>query len=165
METLPLKTLAGVGYVMDLTGPETCIRPAELEPLNAAEPFDILLLKTRNSTEKDIWDGTFREDYIYIAPDAAEAMVRRGIRSVAIDCLSVEGFINPRGETHKALLKDGAVTIIEGVDLRRVDPGYYWFVCLPLKIEGSDGAPARALLFQDESGALLQAWRDSGGIA
>ena len=158
METLPLNTLVGTGYVMDLTGPEECIEPADLALLDEAAPFDILLTKTRNSTEKDIWDGTFREDYIYLSPAAAQDIVRRGIRSVAVDCLSVEGFTNPKGETHKTLLKDGAVTIIEGIDLRGVDPGIYWFVCLPLKIEGSDGAPARALLIQDTERAIIEAW-------
>jgi kynurenine formamidase len=38
------------------------------------------------------------------------------------------------------------VTALEGVDLRDVEPGHYDLVCLPLRLEGSDGAPARAIL-------------------
>ena len=63
--------------------------------------------------------------------------------------------------THKALLRDNTIALIEGVDLRRVHPGYYWFVCLPLKIVGCDGAPARALLIRDATGAFLEAWDNS----
>lgn len=158
METLPTKTLVGKAYVMDLTGPEVCIDAADLQPLDTAEPFDILLTRTRNSTEKDIWEGTFREDYIYISPGGAREMIRRGVRCVGVDCLSVEGFDNVKGETHKVLLADGAVTILEGLDLRKAEPGCYWFACLPLKIVGSDGAPARAILIKDRGCGFLAAW-------
>jgi len=37
--------------------------------------------------------------------------------------------------------------VIEDLDLRAVEPGAYLLVCLPLKIAGCDGAPARALLW------------------
>lgn len=158
MEKLGLDTLVGRALVLDLTHVNESIGPADLAPLDDAPDFDILLTRTKNSTEKDLWDGQFIEDYIYINPEGARAIVERGIKSVAVDCLTVEKFEAPGCPTHKILLKDGAVTIIEGVDLRQVQPGLYWFVCLPLKIIGSDGAPARALLFQDESGQFLKTW-------
>ena len=46
---------------------------------------------------------------------------------------------------HRTLLGSGAV-IIEGLNLSEVDPGDYELICLPLKIEGGDGAPARVVL-------------------
>jgi arylformamidase len=46
-------------------------------------------------------------------------------------------------------LKAG-VTLLEGVDLSRVGEGYYSIFCLPLKLEGSDGAPARVILIEEE---------------
>ena len=49
---------------------------------------------------------------------------------------------------HHLLLGSGAV-IVEGLDLGEVEPGRtYEFVCLPLKILGGDGGPARALLIE-----------------
>jgi arylformamidase len=150
MESLPLNSLVGRALVLDLSHCDPCVRASALRVLDDAEPFDILLTKTKNSTEKNIWDGAFDEDFIYIAPDAAEDLVRRGVKGLAVDALSVEAFDNLKGETHKILLRDGRVTIIEGVDLRKVEPGYYFLVCLPLKILGSDGAPARAVLLPDE---------------
>ncbi|OLB47134.1 MAG: hypothetical protein AUF64_05655 [Chloroflexi bacterium 13_1_20CM_54_36] len=35
---------------------------------------------------------------------------------------------------------------IVGLDLSQVEPGTYELICLPVKIDGSDGAPARAIL-------------------
>jgi arylformamidase len=46
---------------------------------------------------------------------------------------------------HRLLLTAGVV-IVEGLDLAAVEPGEYQLVCLPLRITGGDGAPARAVL-------------------
>ena len=158
METLNFETLMGRALVLDLTRVEESIGAEDLAPLDDAPAFDILLLRTKNSTEKDHWEGKFIEDYIYINPHGARAIVERGIRSVGIDCLSVEKYNLPECPTHKILLQDAAVTLIEGLDLRKVEPGLYGFICLPLKIVGSDGAPARALLFRNENDEPLHSF-------
>jgi arylformamidase len=106
-----------------------------------------VLFKTRNSA---FWSNTasgFRQDFTYIAPDAARALVELGVRLVGIDYLSVEKFKSERHETHRILLSNGVV-IIEGLDLREVGAGSYELICLPLKIAGGagDGAPARTVL-------------------
>jgi arylformamidase len=46
---------------------------------------------------------------------------------------------------HKTLLQAG-IWIIEGLDLSAVTGGRYEMICLPVKLHGSDGAPARAIL-------------------
>jgi len=48
-------------------------------------------------------------------------------------------------ETHVTILGAG-IAVIEGLDLSEVEPGDYELICLPLKIAGADGAPARAVL-------------------
>jgi arylformamidase len=64
------------------------------------------------------------------------------VRLVGIDYLSIG---DPGA--HRALL--GAdVAVVEGLDLRAVEPGPYQLVCLPLKLVGSDGGPARAVLLR-----------------
>ena len=158
VDRLSLDGLIGVGYVMDLTQVETGISRADLQPLIDADPFDILLLKTRNSTAKSTWE-TFDTEHIFIAPDGAECIMELGVKGVALDCLGVEKYGALEGHTHKILLKDNRLVVFEGVDLRKVLPGYYWFVGLPLKLTGADGAPARALLIKDKSGDFLRAWR------
>jgi len=102
------------------------------------EGADRILFKTRNSAA---WaDDRFYEDYASISPEAAARLVDAGIRLVGVDYLSVGGV-----ETHRVLLRAGVVAV-EGLDLRGIEPGAYTLVCLPLKLEGSDGAPARAIL-------------------
>lgn len=88
--------------------------------------------------------GEFNTNYVALAPDAAEMLIQRGVRLVGVDYLSVAPFedLTP---THQILLKAGVV-IVEGLDLSEVSQGRYTFYCLPLKIAGSDGAPARAML-------------------
>ena len=106
-----------------------------------------VLFKTRNSAFWSNMTTGFRQDFTYIAPDAARALVELGVRLVGIDYLSVEKFQTERHETQEILLSNNIV-IIEGLDLREVSAGSYELVCLPLKIAGGtgDGAPARAVL-------------------
>jgi arylformamidase len=104
-----------------------------------------LLFKTRNSY---LWSQkTFVKDYVHITPGAARSLVNDGIKVVGIDYLSVDKF-DSEPETHMALLSGGAI-IIEGLDLREVEPGDYEMICLPLKVLGGDGAPARVVLRQN----------------
>lgn len=103
-----------------------------------------VLFKTRNSTH--CWDtGRFVEDFVYISAAAASYLAERQVRLVGVDYLSVGGFGTDEVDTHQALLKAG-IWIIEGLDLRQVRPGRVQLICLPLKIAGADGAPARALV-------------------
>jgi arylformamidase len=105
-----------------------------------------LLIKTRNSNFWANGDTDFHTDYVGVGPDAAEWLVRRGIRLVGVDYLSVAPWKESR-PTHEILLKAGVV-VVEGLNLSAVRPGLYEFICLPLKLLGCDGAPARAVLRQ-----------------
>ncbi|MEJ5253447.1 MAG: cyclase family protein, partial [Armatimonadota bacterium] len=67
-----------------------------------------------------------------------------GIQLVGIDYLSVEQFRAPEPRAHRTLLGAGII-IVEGLNLRELEPGWVRFICLPLRIEGVDGAPARAV--------------------
>ena len=98
-----------------------------------------VLLKTSDSR---LWErDTFAADFVALDRSGAEALVRLGVRVVGIDYLSIG---DPAA--HHALLGQ-RIGVIEGLDLRRVDPGRYFMVCLALKIQGCDGAPARAVLW------------------
>ena len=82
---------------------------------------------------------------MYLSATAAQYLAERQVRLVGVDYLSVGGFRADGVETHQALLKAG-IWIIEGLNLKRVPPGRVQLLCLPLKIVGGDGAPARALV-------------------
>jgi arylformamidase len=103
-----------------------------------------ILFRTRNSSLS--WsEAPFLEDYVYVSKEAAQALVDAGVQTVGVDYLSVGGYHKDLVETHDVLLGAG-VWVIEGLDLSRIAPGRYEMACLPLKIVGSDGAPARAAL-------------------
>ena len=158
VDQLSLAGMMGEGLVMDLTHVDNCIDVDDLAPICHAGPFDVLLLKTKNSTEKTTWEK-FDETLVYLAPEASQFIIDRGVKGLVVDCLTVEQYGSENCPTHKALLKDNRITVIEGADLRQVAPGRYWFACLPMKLVGADGAPARAVLVRDTEGRWLEEWR------
>ncbi len=112
-------------------------------------PFDIkkgdrLLFKTRNSEWINAGDRNFHKDYVYVEQEAAKYLVEKGVILVGVDYLSVEGY-HIGHETHLALLGAGVI-VIEGLNLYNAEAGNYRLIILPVKIMGSDGAPARAIL-------------------
>jgi arylformamidase len=105
-----------------------------------------LLIKTSNSKFWARGETEFHTDYVGLGPDAAEWLVQRKIELVGVDYLSVAPWKESR-PTHQILLSAGVV-VVEGLDLSGVTPGSYELICLPLKLVGSDGAPARAVLMK-----------------
>jgi arylformamidase len=105
-----------------------------------------LLIRTRNSAYWAGGDAEFHTDFVGVGPDAAEWLVARGIALVGVDYLSVAPW-KESGPTHQVLLRAGVV-VVEGLNLSAIRPGRYDLVCLPLKLLGCDGAPARAILIE-----------------
>ena len=140
-EALPLEMLIGRTRVIELTS-RTGIDADELAGLDLSEDVRVLF-KTPNSR---LWGSPeFHKDYVGVTESGAEHLIARGIKVVGVDYLSVEEFKKPGAPAHHVLLGGGAI-VIEGLNLRDVDPGIYEMICLPLRIVGSDGAPARVLL-------------------
>ncbi len=137
---LPLSLLVGDAFLADVTGTKV-IGQAELVRLPLAG-VERLLLKTGNSL---LWGRQeFVADFAHLAPDGARYLVNMGIRLIGMDYLSIEK-IEGDWEVHRFLL-DSGVVILEGLNLDGISEGGYELICLPLKIAGGDGAPARALL-------------------
>ena len=142
VDKLPLEMLMGRARVVEVTAP--CIDETVLEEFDFTVDARVLF-KTRNSY---LWSQkAFVKDYVYITPGAARSLVNDGIKVVGIDYLSVDKF-DAEPDTHMALLGAGII-IIEGLDLREVEPGDYELICLPLKVKDGDGAPARVVLRQN----------------
>jgi arylformamidase len=140
VDKLPLEFLIGRARVVEITSP--CIDETVLSEIDFTDDMRVLF-KTRNSY---LWgQKEFVEDFVYITPGAARVLVNNGIKVVGIDYLSVEKFGSPEPETHLTLLGAGTL-IVEGLDLREVEPGDYEMICLPLRIKDGDGAPARVVL-------------------
>lgn len=142
METLPIAAVIGPARVIGIRDPEL-IRVEELAPPQPAKG-ERILFKTANSAR--CWKtDAFQEDFVYIPEATALYLAQCGVQTVGVDYLSVGGFHRDSAETHRALLGAG-IWVIEGLNLENVEPGNYELVCLPLKIVGGDGAPARAVV-------------------
>lgn len=142
VDLIPLEKLVGPALVVRFGDDVRAVGEAELRQFDLGKHTRILLA-TRNSallSKKD-----FTTDYTFLAPDGAEYLVALGVELVGIDYLSIEQFRSGHHRTHKTLLSR-SVVIVEGLDLSVPPPGEYELVCLPLRLEGCDGAPARAIL-------------------
>lgn len=146
VESLALGALTGPARVVefDLEGD---IGAAHLEAAAIPPGTQRLIFKTRNSRLWEQRPTPFVTTFSGVAEDGARWLVERGVRLVGIDYLSIEGYasVEAGSPVHRILLGAGVV-VLEGLDLRAVPPGAYDLFCLPVKISGADGAPARAIL-------------------
>jgi arylformamidase len=142
IDQIPLDATVGRARVIPIRDTKS-IKPEELTEYSI-QNGERILFKTVNSDHAWQTDD-FREDFVFISKEAAAYLVECGIRSVGVDYLSVGGFREDGPETHETLLSAG-IWIIEGLDLNGVEPGDYELICLPLRLIGSDGSPARAIL-------------------
>ena len=146
IEDLSLDILMGPAYVAHL--PEVkAISVTDLEALNLPPNTTRLLLRTTNS---QLWANNvtqFNKDFVALTADASQWLDDIGIRLIGIDYLSVQRYYDST-LTHEILLKAGII-ILEGLNLTNVTSGMYQLICLPIKLVGSDGAPARAVLIKE----------------
>jgi arylformamidase len=137
VDAWPLDALVGPAAVVYARAVEGVLDRETLEGL-AIPDVPRLLFRTSNS---ELWErSTFAHDFVHFVGSGAEVLVERGVRLVGIDYLSIGD-----EDAHKVLLGAGIV-VVEGLDLRQAGPGEYELLCLPMKIEGADGAPARVVL-------------------
>ena len=142
VDRIPLDRLIGPALLIKFSDDVRAIGAAELREHSLGGQKRVLL-GTRNSAF--LSRREFVKDYTYLAPDGAQYLVDEGVELVGIDYLSIEQFHSGHHRTHRTLLEK-SVVIVEGLDLSAPAAGNYQFVCLPLRIEGCDGAPARAVL-------------------
>ncbi len=143
LDQMPLENLVGPARVLDLRHVKGAISTGDLE-VHGPRRGERLLLRTSNS---ELWARpTFQPEFVHLSTGAARLLVDRGVRTVGVDYLSVEGFGVREAPVHHVLLGAG-IGIIEGLNLLEVQPGDgYGLYCLPLRVMGTEGAPARAVL-------------------
>jgi arylformamidase len=144
VDRLPLDALIGPAVVVEPRPQGDLITATDLGQLGIRNA-ERILIKTRNS---ELWLGgpyVFEREFVALTLDAARWLVSKGVKLVGVDYLSVETFNAPEPVVHRTLLQNGVV-IVEGLNLSRVPEGRYQLICLPLKVQGADGAPARAVL-------------------
>jgi arylformamidase len=143
VDLLPLEMLIGRVRLIEIRSRKG-IGPDELSGIDLSEDVRVLI-KTSNSR---LWGSPeFNPDYVGVTEAGAKHLIGHGIKVLGVDYLSVEQFKQPGAPAHHVLLGGGTI-VIEGLNLRDVEPGVYEMFCLPLRIVGADGAPARVVLRQ-----------------
>ena len=142
VDGLALELLIGRARVIDLPF-RGGITEQHLADASLREDLRVLL-RTPNSA---LWNSSegFHQDYTYLTEQGAKYLVDQGVKVVGVDYLSVEQFKKPGAPAHRALLGENVV-IIEGLNLSDAEAGTYEMYCLPLRVAGADGAPARVVL-------------------
>jgi arylformamidase len=144
VDQIPPSVLVGPATVVAIRDEQRITR-AELEKQNW-DDVQRALFKTANSGKIERLDR-FVEDFVYMHGDAAQFLASKKLLLVGVDYISVDRLHSGTHPAHLALMGAGIV-IVEGLDLRAVEPGNYEMFCGPLKIKGGDGAPARVFLRQ-----------------
>jgi arylformamidase len=142
VDQLPLDVLIGRALLVRLPDAVMAITAEHVRQANIGGHTRVLFASRNSGFNRDT---AFHPDFTYVAPDAAELLVKQGVRLVGVDYLSIEQYHSGHGQTHKTLLGAGVV-IIEGLQLSEPPAGEYELICLPLRLAGLDGAPARVVL-------------------
>jgi arylformamidase len=151
VDRLTLETLIGTVFVADLSNVTHEIGTEDFQHAGIPVGTRRLLCKTSNSS---LWlkaPSKFNPDFIGISASGAQWLLDQGVELVGVDYLGVERFemVGNGAPTHHMLL-EAEIIIVEGLDLSDVPAGEYILLCLPIKIQNSDGAPCRAVLMKEE---------------
>jgi arylformamidase len=144
IDQLALEVLVGQAQVIELPEEVGEINESIINHAGITANTRRVIFKTRNSRYWVQQERAFQPDFVGISVDGAQALVKLGVQLVGIDYLSVAPYKRGR-PTHEVLLRAGVI-VVEGLDLSQVSAGIYQLYCLPVKLAGSDGAPARVIL-------------------
>ncbi len=143
IDEIPLERFIGPAQVIEIKGKE--ISSKEIGE-GLEEGMKRVIFKTANSSLMEREE--FSREYVYLTEEGAEFLVERGVELVGIDYLSIERFGTPSFSVHKRLFSAG-ICVLEGLNLKGVNPGRYLLVALPLRLVGLDGSPVRAVLIEE----------------
>ena len=145
IDAIPIETFIGPCLVVELDA-EDIIEKIDFQKYNPGKHSRILI-KTKNS---ELWANdvsSFDPKYVSLGIDAAQYLVEIKATLVGIDYLSIESFQCGICPVHRLLLENN-ITILEGLNLSGVKAGAYELICMPLKLQDCEGAPARVVLME-----------------
>ena len=103
-----------------------------------------ILFRTLSFPDPEHWNA----DFCSLSAGLVHWLSEQGVRLVGIDTPSIDLQDDPLLESHQAVA-DHDMAILEGLVLEHVDPGNYTLVAMPLRLEGADASPVRAVLIRD----------------
>jgi len=139
IEARPLDLYLGLCQVIQVRAERG--RKVSLEDLGSEIEAERVLLVTGTFPDPRRWN----EDFAALDPDLVDALHTLGVRLVGIDTPSVDPFSSKDLPAHKRFLAHD-MAILEGLVLEDVPQGLYELIALPLKLEGFDASPVRAVL-------------------
>lgn len=139
IEALDVNRSIGKARVIDLTGVDR-ITVEDLRPLHLANSTRVLIKTRGNINEKK-----FPDNYPVIDEKVAPYLRACGVQLIGTESPSVDDVDSKQLRAHHALHAND-IYIVENIVLTHVPPGMYDFIALPLKIEGADGSPVRAVV-------------------
>lgn len=139
-DSLPLDAFHGAASVVGLEDAPALV-DAEWLVRRIPPRVERLLLRTGRT----IAGGRFPDAWPALTPDCVVSLLGRGLRLLGVDCPSVDERESKTLDAHHALFGGGAC-ILENLDLRGVGDGEYVLTAYPLKLDGLDAAPVRAVL-------------------
>jgi kynurenine formamidase len=164
-DDIPLDTTIGDATVFDLepVAPNEAITAERLQAAGMyLQKGDIALMRTCWDTQRSLKTREFWTDAPYLTREAATWLLERGVRAVAFDFpqdYPIRGLLDgkqaPLEEhvTHDVLLRNGVILIEYVANTQAIRQPRVWFCCLPLKVPGADGAPARVIAIEGDQGA------------
>jgi len=159
VDKIPLRHLMGRALVVGVPFGRN-ITADVLASLDIPDDCERLLFKTDNTARNLMRTKAFHSDYTALTPDGAQWLVdHTAVTLVGIDYLSIATY-DQNKEGHLVLFtkQPEAVTVVEGLDMTYLRPGrWYDLTCLPLRITGADGAPARCVAVGPD--AQYEQWR------
>ncbi len=102
-----------------------------------------VLFKTLSFPNPNQWNS----DFVALSPELIEFLSQRGVKLVGLDTPSVDLADDKELITHHKIYEKN-MAILEGVVLNHVSEGIYQLIALPLKIQGADATPVRAVLLR-----------------
>lgn len=140
IDRVPLEDFIGPARLIDARGEGPLCRPEELLPHLQDVPPRVLL-RLADTLDPMRWPEGFRA----LAPETVDLLAERGVRLVGVDVPSVDPEISKELPAHMAFLRHD-MRILENLALGEADFGDYELIALPLRLEGLDAAPVRAIL-------------------
>ena len=155
---LPLERWCGEAAVVDLShrGADEGLTADDLDRhAQHVRPGEIVLLRTDWDQKEDIRRREFWTRAPYTTREAAEWLVARGVKAVGYDYPPDPSLrMNPENPgsiarehhvTHDVFFPRGIAVIEYLANLRAIGRPRTTFMALPLKVDGGDGSPVRAV--------------------
>ncbi|MCL6612938.1 MAG: cyclase family protein [Peptococcaceae bacterium] len=145
LDRIAPENFCGPAAVLDFTGfRRRTVGPADLEPHRpAVEKSEFVLLRTGWSK---LWgSGEYFRNFPVLSPEGARWFRGFNLKGLGVDAVSVDALENGDFPVHKILLQRGLIIVENLTNLDSLPENGFHFCCFPLKLEGADGSPVRAV--------------------